>query len=144
MPDLTALAARWDAALNGALLQDAQVGYLLLTTLRVLVAWAAWRALQALGRWLAVALPPPRTPANVLYWARWWVWLRLREYAPLKVGVTASAVLLVLQIPAGVRGVRNVLTPASLGFSLALLLLLIGLAQLLNSLARRIAHPADP
>lgn len=135
------LSAHWDAFYNGAILQDAQLGYILLSILRVLVAWAAWRALQALGRWLAVALPPPHTPANVVYWLRWWVWLRLREYAPLKVGVAASAALLVLQIPAGVRGVRNVLTPASLGFSLALLLLLIGLAQLLNHLARRIPHP---
>lgn len=142
MPDLSTLAAHWDALYNGPLLRDATLSYILISSLRLLIAWSALLTLRALRRYLAVAVPPPYTPSNLVYWLRWWFWLRLREFPLLKFGVAVTALVLVLQIPAGEAGSRNMLTPASVLFSVAQFALLAGLTQFLNRLFR-IIHLSD-
>ena len=135
------LAALWNGLYNGPLPVDPVLGYILLSVLRLLIAWAAYLMLRALARYLAVAFPPPHTPANLAYWLRWWLWLRLREFPALKIGAATVATLLVLQIPAGMAGSLNTLTPYLLVIYPAQLALLIGLTQLLRHLTHRATHP---
>lgn len=135
------LPARWDAWYNGGMGLDPTLGYILLSAERLLIAWAAWLMLRALIAYLAVVFPPPYTPANIAHWLRWWLWLRLNEFPALKLGTVAVAVLLVLQIPAGVAGSLNTLTPYLFGIYPGLLALLIGVTQLLRHLTYRATHP---
>lgn len=141
MQTLNEWAAWWDAVYNGTLIHDPILSYILVSGLRLLVAWAAWLFLRAVARWLIVALPRPHTADNIAYWLRWWLWLRLREFGLFKVGVFGLAVLLTLQIPAGVAGA---LAGASAYLLLAypmLMAIFIGGAQIFNWLTRQITHP---
>lgn len=138
------LAAHWDALYNGPLITDPVLGYILLSVERLLIGWAAWLMLRALGRYLAAAFPPPHTLDNIVYWLRWWTWLRLREFPALKIGVVVVALLLVLQIPAGVSGTLNRASPYLLAIYPGMFLLLVGLTQLLNTLRHRLECPDSP
>ena len=143
MLDLHALAARWDDWYNAPVFADPVIGYLVVSVARLLIGWAAWLMLRALTRYVAAAFPPPHTAANAVYWLRWWLWLRLREFPMLKIGAFAVAALLILQIPAGMFGALGTATRYLLLIYAAFFALLIGVAQLLNHLTRRILHPAD-
>lgn len=128
----------WNAIYNGLVIRDPVLGYIVTSVLRVLLAWAALVMLVALMRYLRAAFPPPHTPSNLAYWLRWWLWLRLREFPALKIGVASSALLLLLQLPAGVGGA---LAGASLYLVLvypAFTLMLIGVAHLLNTVSDRL------
>ncbi|MGM9319780.1 hypothetical protein [Deinococcus aquaticus] len=132
------LAQTWNAAYNGPTIKDPVLGYIITSVLRVLVAWAALIMLAAVMRFLRVAFPPPHTPANVAYWLRWWLWLRLREFPDLKIGAALSALLLVLQVPAGVGGALAGASPYLLLVYPAFTVLLIGLARFVNTLTTRL------
>ncbi|MFW8626726.1 hypothetical protein [Deinococcus sp. ME38] len=132
------LAQAWNAAYNGPAIRDPVLGYIVTSVLRVLLAWSALVMLAALQRYLRVAFPPPHTPSNVAYWLRWWLWLRLREFPALKIGTVASALLLLLQLPAGVGGALAGASPYLLLVYPAFTLMLIGVAHLLNTLVLRL------
>ncbi|OWL96514.1 hypothetical protein CBQ26_09055 [Deinococcus indicus] len=132
------LAQAWNAAYNGPIITDPVLGYIVTSVLRVLLAWSALVMLAALQRYLRVAFPPPHTPSNVAYWLRWWLWLRLREFPDLKVGAALSALLLVLQVPAGVGGALAGASPYLLLVYPAFTVLLIGLARFVNTLTTRL------
>ena len=78
-----------------------------------------------------------------VYWLRWWLWLRLREFSLLKVSAAALALLLVLQVPAGVAGASSTATWSRVLVLAAQIGVFVGLAQFLHHLSRRILHPAD-
>ena len=143
MDKFNQLAARWDSIYNGVVVHDATLGYLLVSVERILIAYAAWRLLQALARYIGLAFPPPHTASNAMYWLRWWLWLRLREFPLLKLGVGLTALLLVLQIPAGVNGKINVATLYLLLIYPAWFALLVGMTQLLHHLSYKIQNPAE-
>ena len=135
---MQSLSHRWDAIYNGLLIADPVLGYIIISSLRVLIGVAALLFLRSLLRYLALALPRPHTPVNAAYWLRWWLWLRLREFGVFKVAVFALALLLLLQIPAGSSGA---LAGASLYLLLAYAALIgvfVGGSQLFNRLARQI------
>lgn len=123
----------WDAILNAQVI-DGQLGYVVLSALRIMVAWASWLCALALIRYLHTTLPPPHTPPNLAYWLRWWLWLQLREYPLLKVGIFCTATLLLLQIPAGMSGRMNTATVYLLLIYPAWLMALAGIARLLVSI----------
>lgn len=135
------LAHWWNAVYNGQFITNTVWGYLLLSVERVLIGVAAWQMLRALARYISLAIPPPHTAANAVYWLRWWFWLRLRDFGLLKIGAAGVALLLILQIPAGASGD---LAKASLYLLLiypALYAMLIGLAQFLHGLSNKIQYP---
>lgn len=141
MPDFHALAARWDAIYNGVVISDDQASYLVMSVARILIAWTALLLLRSLNRYVQAAFPQPHTAANAVYWLRWWLWLRLREFPLLKLGAVGVAVVLLLQIPAGAGGA---LSDATLYFLLIYafwIAALVGMRQLLNHLTRKITHP---
>lgn len=143
MPDFHALAAQWDAVYNGAVIANDQLSYLILSVERILIAWAAVLMLRSLSRYIAAAFPPPHTPANAVYWLRWWLWLRLREFPLLKLGAVGVAVLLLLQIPAGAGGALSDATLYLLLIYPTWIAALVGMTQLLNHLTLKITHPED-
>ncbi|WP_288481965.1 hypothetical protein [uncultured Deinococcus sp.] len=140
MPDL---AAQWDRWYNGALPLDPVAGYIVTSGLRVLIAWCAWLLLRSLGRYLRAAVPPPLSLDNLAYWGRWWLWLRLREHGLLKLGVTGFALVLLLQLPAGIGGALAAATPYLIAAYLFLIAMLLGIARFLNKQRDRALHPAD-
>lgn len=143
MPDFSELARRWDATYNRVVIQDDSLSYLVMSVERILIAWAAVLLLRSLTRYVAAAFPPPHTPANAVYWLRWWLWLRLREFPLLKIGLAGMAALLLLQIPAGTGGALSDATLYLLLIHPAWIAALVGMTQLLNHLTRKIAHPED-
>ncbi|GGO24681.1 hypothetical protein [Deinococcus humi] len=141
MQTLSELAAWWNTVYNGTLIHDPNLSYIVVSVLRLLIAWAAWRFLSALGRYLRVAFPRPHTPPNIVHWVRWWLWLRLQEFGLFKIGVAMLAVLLALQIPAGVAGTLAGASAYLLLAYPAMLAMLVGGAQLFNRLTQQIQHP---
>ena len=143
LEQLHALARWWDSVYNAVVIHDQVIGYLVVSAARILIALAAWQLLKALARYVQVAFPPPHTFDNALYWLRWWFWLRLREFGLLKVGAFLVALLLVLQIPAGITGGLAQATLYLLLIYPAQFAMLLGMAQLLNHLTDRIQHPSE-
>lgn len=143
MPDFSALARAWNAVYNGSIIADPHVSYLVMSVARILIAWTALLLLRSLSRYVSAALPTPHTLENAAYWLRWWLWLRLREFALLKVGAVSVAVLLLLQIPAGVASPLASTTPYLLLIYAGWILALIGMTQLLNHLTHKVTHPED-
>ncbi|BDP42939.1 hypothetical protein DAETH_29080 [Deinococcus aetherius] len=135
------LLTRLDTAINGPLSLDPGVSYLLNSSLRVLCAWAALLAVRNLVRYTRAALPPPHALVNVVYWLRWWFWLRLREFPLLKVGAALLALALLAQVATGAAGTLARLTVFFVWGYGALFLALVGLAQFLAWLTARIQHP---
>lgn len=141
MSDLT---ARWDALINRSLIADPLADYILVSGLRVLVAYSIWRMLVALWRYANAALPPPHSLVNLSYWLRWWVWLRLRDHRGLKLSSLALAVVFLVQIPAGVAGSRNDFSPAFLVACAAWIGFMVSLAREFHRLIQQIQQPAQP
>ncbi len=143
MDQLSKFALQWDLIYNGVVIHDPHMGYIVVSVQRILIAYAAWMMLKALARYIALAFPPPLTPENAVYWLRWWLWLRLREFPLLKLGAAATALLPVLQIPTGLGGKINAATLYFLLIYPAMFALLVGVTQLLHHLSDKIQHPSD-
>lgn len=133
----------WDVWYNSPLIADPALDYIAVSTLRLLVAYGAWRMLQALWRYANVAVPPPHTLDNLGYWLRWWVWLRLRDRPVLKASATAIALAAVLQIFGGADGQLNDCSPYFVLMCSALIGLFISLAREFHARSFIIQHPAE-
>lgn len=129
----------WDAILNAQVI-DGQLGYVVLSALRIMVAWASWLCVLSLSHYLKTTIPPPYNPENLGFWLRWWFFLRLKNFAALKVGIFLTAFLLILQLLAGVNSYMNTASVYLLLIYSAWLLTLIGFTQLLNTLRRQLIN----
>lgn len=134
------MSAAWNALFNGSLVADPVISYLIVSSIRILLAINALWLLRALVRYGQVAVLGPLNVANLLYTVRWWLALQWRVERLLKGGAACLAAALVGQVVAGVAGKLAAVTPATLLTQLGLLLMFVGMARFFNSRARQLDH----